>query len=116
MTTLNQLFDGAKGGCEAPGCTHEREGPMYLHPRCHPKGGTWVGIVLPTRTLRVECAVCHGLVVEVECTETSKLQSVLRELADASEEAASSDSDMPSAKESGLRFDAALDAAREILG
>ena len=116
MTTLDELFEGAKGGCEAPGCTHAHDGPMYLHARCHPKAGTWVGIVLPKRLLRVECAQCHKLVVEVECTDTSKLQGALRELADASEEAASSDPDMPSAKDSGLRFDAALDAAREILG
>lgn len=47
--------------------------------------------------------------------ESISLRLALCELADASEEAASSDPDMPSHKESGLRFDTALDAARALL-
>ena len=67
---------------------------------------------------KVRCLNC-GAYIERVCPvcdhEFEKLKMVLAELADASEEAASSDPDMPSHKESGLRFDAALDAARAFL-
>lgn len=67
----------------------------------------------------LNCGAYIGWVCPVCDHEFEKLTAegkmVLAELADASEEAASSDPDMPSHKESGLRFDAALDAARAFL-
>jgi len=57
-------------------------------------------------------ALCAGVV----SLRLGDALHALRELADASEEYASSDSDMPSHEESERRFDAALDAARKFLG
>lgn len=55
-------------------------------------------------------ALVNWLLVELRDTAES-----LRELADASEEAASADPGMPSHAGSAIRFDEALDAARAIL-
>ena len=65
---LATLFTSVAGGCETPGCTHGHiGGPMFLHPRCHPKSGTWVSANPSNRTLRIECAKCKKLVIELVC-------------------------------------------------
>jgi hypothetical protein len=40
---------------------------MFLHPRCHPTSGTWVSANPSNRTLRIECAKCKKIVVELVC-------------------------------------------------
>jgi len=66
---LETLFASARGGCQSPDCDHKHHSndPMFLHPRCHPKAGTWVSVNAETRTIRVACAACRKLVVEVNC-------------------------------------------------
>lgn len=63
---LDVLFETLSGGCQAEGCGHEH-GPMFLHPRCHPRAGTWVSVDVATRKLCVACAKCRKIVVEVQC-------------------------------------------------
>ena len=56
-------------GCQMPGCLHS-EHPftdvVFLHPRCHPKAGTWAFYSATHRgVLRLICKQCRTLVVEV---------------------------------------------------
>jgi hypothetical protein len=62
--TLEELFQNAAGGCQTPSCQHAHAGPMYLHARCYPKSGTFA--VVHGRSLRIECAKCQKVVVEIE--------------------------------------------------
>jgi hypothetical protein len=65
--TLDQLFAAAAGGCQTAGCDHRHSGPLFLHPKCHMKAGTWTSVDPSSRTLRVTCKVCKKEVVLIQC-------------------------------------------------
>ena len=49
--------------CGAPGCSHDRHGPLYLHANCHPAAPPWARY--GDGELSVECSVCGKPVVVV---------------------------------------------------
>ena len=95
----------SRSSCETCGCSLE---PVHGDHVGHEEGS---GDDACINYLKAEVERVRGLYHD----ESFSLRTALRELADASEEAASSDPNMPSHKESGLRFDTALDAARALL-
>jgi hypothetical protein len=46
---------------------------MYMRARCHPAHGTFTSVEPKTKILRVECAVCKAIVVEVNLNSNTEL-------------------------------------------
>jgi len=68
--TLEELFQSAAGGCQAPGCDHAHSnGPLVLTSRCHPQAGTRFTINVAKKTLQVDCAACEQPIITVECDD-----------------------------------------------
>jgi len=61
---FGELIQRAANGCEQPGCAHAHAQPMYLHANCHPSAATFA--VVDGGKLRIECAQCKKVVVEIE--------------------------------------------------
>ena len=57
----------AAGGCQHPGCDHAGHAgePLYLHQRCHLGARVEVSYRHGSGVLRIVCAACHEVVVEV---------------------------------------------------
>lgn len=69
----------------------------------------------PQGMFHEKCRQWHIATEPCPLDEISTLRNTLRELADAAEEMASMDQDMPSAKDTEARFDQALADARALL-
>lgn len=52
--------------CAAPGCTHEKDAPLFLHGKCHPSEGTRVSYHPSKGCLEVRCRRCEKLIAEIE--------------------------------------------------
>ncbi len=73
MTTLDEAFAWAAGGCQDPDCSHQGHGggPMYVHSRCHPSADVTVALDPTTRTILIECGECKRPVVAIRCKESN---------------------------------------------
>ena len=67
---LKDLFESAKGGCQAPGCDHAHDNePLVLAPMCHPQSGTTFSINVARKTMQVVCATCNKPIVSIDCAD-----------------------------------------------
>lgn len=56
-------------GCSNPDCDHALHDELFLHPRCHPKAGTWASYKTGSKVVRVVCKTCRKLVCEIQVSE-----------------------------------------------
>lgn len=61
--TREDMDRAFKGGCAVPGCNC-KEGPMYIHSKCHPKAD--VMVCYWNGEIRIECAKCKELICFVK--------------------------------------------------
>ncbi len=64
--TKIQLDLIAAHGCESPGCNHEGHDTIFMHARCHVRGGVEVSYQRGTGVLQVACAKCHKIIGEIK--------------------------------------------------
>lgn len=57
----SQDMDGLR--CAIPGCTHQHDGPVFLHGKCHIGVGTRVSYQHGILTVR--CRKCEALIAQV---------------------------------------------------
>jgi hypothetical protein len=77
MRPLNRkdLDQQAIMGCEAEGCDHTNCNEIYIHARCHIRGGVEVCYKKATGTLVISCALCHQLIVNVAVANENEPRS-----------------------------------------
>ena len=63
--TKDQLDQAVAGGCQVPGCKHDKHKTLFLKPRCHKNGPVEVSYTLHSGVVRVSCRVCKQLIVDV---------------------------------------------------
>jgi len=66
ILTCTELNDA---GCSEPNCTHDHS-VVYLHPKCHPKAGTWASYDKNTGVLTIECKRCQKPFVGILVTSS----------------------------------------------
>jgi len=62
--THEALQETLKMGCGNPFCTHDHS-KMVMKPRCHPRSPTFAVMTKGSDVLRIECAKCGKLIVEI---------------------------------------------------
>lgn len=67
---IRDLFESARGGCQAQGCNHAHDNePLVLTSRCHPGSGTTFSINVAQKTMQVVCATCSKPIVSLDCSD-----------------------------------------------
>lgn len=67
--TRKQL-DQAQCGCCDGGLLKDCDsGEAWIHPRCHPKAGTWACYRAKTGTFEISCRICDAVVCEIKVAE-----------------------------------------------
>jgi hypothetical protein len=51
--------------CDKPGCDHTAHDGLYLHSHCHPETPTWSYYSGVAGTIRIECAECGHVIVNI---------------------------------------------------
>lgn len=66
MTHTKLTLDlAAAAGCQVPGCSHDHDKEIFIHPRCHPGAGLSASYKQGSGVLRLSCRRCDRFIVDV---------------------------------------------------